>query len=87
MFFVTTGLNVDIGGVGWEGIGQLGLILVVACGGKLIGAGVGARSQGLPARESVALGVLMSTRLTELVVLNIGRDLGVLDGPCSPCWS
>jgi Kef-type K+ transport system membrane component KefB len=39
-----------------------------------------ARSQGLAARESLALGVLMNTRgLTELVVLNVGRELGVLD--------
>lgn len=80
VFFVTTGLNVDIGGIGVEGVGLLGLILLVACAGKFIGAGVGARSQGLAWRESVALGVLMNTRgLTELVVLNIGRDLGVLD--------
>jgi Kef-type K+ transport system membrane component KefB len=80
VFFVTTGLNVDIGGIGLEGLWQLGLILVVACAGKVLGAGLGARSQGLPARESLALGVLMNTRgLTELVVLNIGRDLGVLD--------
>ena len=82
VFFVTTGLNVDIGGVGLEGLWQLALILVVACVGKLAGAGLGARSQGLAARESVALGVLMNTRgLTELVVLDIGRDLGVLDPP------
>jgi Kef-type K+ transport system membrane component KefB len=82
VFFVTTGLNVDIGGVGLEGLWHLVLILVVACAGKLIGAGAGARMQGLARRESLALGVLMNTRgLTELVVLNIGRDLGVLDGP------
>jgi Kef-type K+ transport system membrane component KefB len=82
VFFVTTGLNVDIGGIGLEGLWQLGLILLVACAGKFIGAGLGARSQGLAVRESLALGVLMNTRgLTELVVLNIGRDLGVLDGP------
>jgi len=82
VFFVTTGLNVDVGGIGLQGLWQLGLILLVAVAGKLVGAGLGARSQGLAARESLALGVLMNTRgLTELVVLNIGRDLGVLDGP------
>jgi Kef-type K+ transport system membrane component KefB len=82
VFFVTTGLNVDVGGIGMEGVWQLVLILLVACAGKVLGAGLGARSQGLAARESVALGVLMNTRgLTELVVLNIGRELGVLDGP------
>jgi Kef-type K+ transport system membrane component KefB len=82
VFFVTTGLDVDIGGVGLEGLWQLGLILLVAIAGKLLGAGVGARLRGLAMRESVAMGVLMNTRgLTELVVLNIGRDLGVLNGP------
>lgn len=82
VFFVTTGLDVDLRGIGLDGLGQLVLILVVACAGKLIGAGAGARSQGLAVRESVALGVLMNTRgLTELVVLAIGRDLGVLGGP------
>lgn len=82
VFFVTTGLNVDIGRVGREGVWQFALILLVACAGKVIGAGIGARSQGLAPRESVALGVLMNTRgLTELVVLNIGRDAGVIDGP------
>lgn len=82
VLFVTTGLNVDVGGIGLEGLWQLGLIMVVACAGKLIGAGAGARMQGLAARESLALGVLMNTRgLTELVVLNIGRDFGVLNGP------
>jgi Kef-type K+ transport system membrane component KefB len=82
VFFVTTGLNVDIGGVGWEGVWQLGLIVAVACAGKLLGTAIAARSQGLPRRESLALGVLMNTRgLTELVVLNVGRELGVLDGP------
>ena len=82
VFFVTTGLNVDVGRVGVEGIWQLALILLVACAGKVIGAGAGARWQGFAWRESLALGVLMNTRgLTELVVLNIGRDFGVLDGP------
>jgi Kef-type K+ transport system membrane component KefB len=82
IFFVTSGLNVDIGGVGRSGLWELALILLVATVGKVVGAGLGAVSQGAAVRESLALGVLMNTRgLTELVVLNIGRDLGVLDGP------
>jgi Kef-type K+ transport system membrane component KefB len=80
IFFVATGLGVDIGRIGLPGLWQLGLILLVACVGKLAGASLGARSQRLALRESVALGVLMNTRgLTELVVLGIGRDLGILD--------
>jgi Kef-type K+ transport system membrane component KefB len=80
VFFVTTGLNVNVGRVGLAGVWQLGLILVVAFGSKILGSMIGARTQGLALRESVALGVIMNTRgLTELVVLNIGRDLGILD--------
>lgn len=82
VFFVTAGLGVDIVGVGWQGTWQLALILAVACAGKLLGAGLGARCMGIRGRESIALGVLMNTRgLTELVVLGLGRDLGVLDAP------
>jgi Kef-type K+ transport system membrane component KefB len=81
VFFVSTGLGVDIRGFGLQGAWQFPLILVVACSGKFLGALVGARSQRLPMRESVALGALMNTRgLTELVVLSIGRELGVIDG-------
>lgn len=80
VFFVTTGLNVDVGDVGGDGLWQFALILVVACGGKVVGGAVGAYAQGIPLRESLAFGVIINTRgLTELVVLNIGRDLGILD--------
>ena len=80
MFFVVTGLNVDIAGVGLAGIWQFALILLVACSGKFIGGILGARANGLKMRESVALGVLMNTRgLTELIVLNIGLQAGVID--------
>jgi Kef-type K+ transport system membrane component KefB len=80
LFFVTTGLNVDVNGLGVSAVWQFGLILAVACAGKLIGAVLGARTQGVALRESVGLGVLMNTRgLTELVVLSVGREQGVLD--------
>lgn len=80
VFFVVTGLNVELRGIGVDGLWQLGLILVVACSGKFIGGIVGARANGLAARESLAVGVLMNTRgLTELVVLNIGLQAGVID--------
>jgi Kef-type K+ transport system membrane component KefB len=80
VFFVTTGLGVDIGRIGWEGAWQLGLVVVVACAGKVLGAGGAARATGVAGREALGLGVLMNTRgLTELVVVSIGRDLGVLD--------
>ena len=80
VFFVVTGLLVDITGLGLDGLKYLLLVLLVACTGKFVGASVASRSQGVPARQAMALGVLMNTRgLTELVILTIGREVGVLN--------
>ena len=79
VFFVVAGLQVDVGALGLGGIWQLALILVAAIAGKFLGASVAARTQGLPRRQSTALGVLMNTRgLTEIVILQVGLQLGVL---------
>ncbi|MCR8896856.1 cation:proton antiporter [Gordonia sp. GONU] len=79
MFFVVTGLSVDLAGIGLSGLWQLGLVLVVAIAGKFLGAYAGARASAIPTRQSAAIAVLMNTRgLTELVILSAGRDLGVL---------
>jgi Kef-type K+ transport system membrane component KefB len=80
VFFVVTGLRVDIGAVGFVGLGELGLILAVAIGGKFVGAFVAARARRVPRRQAGALGLLMNTRgLTELVILTVGVQLGILD--------
>lgn len=56
-----------------------GLIVLVACAGKFGGSTIAARLSGLSGLESSALGVLMNTRgLVELIVLNVGLDLGVI---------
>jgi Kef-type K+ transport system membrane component KefB len=81
VFFVVTGSNVDIGAIDLAGLGELALILLVAISGKFLGAFAAARAQRVPRRQATALAVLMNTRgLTELVILNIGVQLGVLDG-------
>jgi Kef-type K+ transport system membrane component KefB len=81
VFFVVTGLDVDVGGLGVAGIGPLLLIIAVACVGKFSGGGVAARLSGIPTRQALALGTLMNTRgLTELVILNIGRSAGLIEG-------
>ena len=60
-------------------------IVLVACIAKFGGSAVAARLTGLGWRESTALGILMNTRgLMELIVLNIGLDLGVISPPSSP---
>jgi Kef-type K+ transport system membrane component KefB/nucleotide-binding universal stress UspA family protein len=56
-------------------------IVLVACVGKFGGSAIAARLTGLSWREAGALGILMNTRgLMELIVLNIGLDLGVISG-------
>jgi Kef-type K+ transport system membrane component KefB len=84
LFFVMAGLQADLRGL-LSHPGELvaGLaILAVAVAGKLGGAWVAARRTGSPQSEALALGVLMNTRgLTELVILNVGLQLGVLPSP------
>jgi Kef-type K+ transport system membrane component KefB len=80
LFFVVTGFSVNIRGLGKDALTQLPLILLVAIVGKLVGAFVAARAQGIPTNKAGAVGVLMNTRgLTELIILNVGLTFGVLD--------
>ena len=80
VFFISTGFNVDVTGLGRQGLGELGAVLAVACIGKFVGAASAARVMGYRARKASAVGVLMNTRgLTELVILNVGLAVGVLD--------
>lgn len=79
VFFLVSGLNVNLRGLSSENLVQLAAILAVAIGGKYVGAYVGARSAGVPHWQANSLGILMNTRgLTELVILNVGRELGLL---------
>lgn len=80
LFFAFTGLRTSIGLVsGAEMWGYCALIIGVAVAGKFGGSAVAARLTGMPWRESAALGVLMNTRgLMELVILNVGLDIGVI---------
>ena len=79
VFFLLSGLNVNIRGLSGENLVQLILILAVAIGGKYVGAYFGARSAGVPHWQANSLGILMNTRgLTELVILNVGRELGLI---------
>jgi Kef-type K+ transport system membrane component KefB len=79
-FFAFTGLRTQIGLVNTveQWLTCLAIILVASIG-KFGGSALAARITGMPWRESAALGVLMNTRgLMELIVLNVGLDLGVL---------
>jgi Kef-type K+ transport system membrane component KefB len=59
--------------------GVFAILLALAVAGKLGGVSLAARATGPPWREAFALGALMNTRgLMELIVLNVGLDLGIL---------
>jgi Kef-type K+ transport system membrane component KefB/nucleotide-binding universal stress UspA family protein len=80
IFFAYTGLKTRIGvldnGEMWF---YCGLVILTACAGKFGGSTLAARACGMPWREAGAIGILMNTRgLMELVILNVGRELGVI---------
>ena len=80
LFFVFTGLRTQIGLIDdvelWK---MTGIIIVVAVAGKFLGSALAAKFVGQSWRDSFTIGALMNTRgLMELIVLNIGLDLGVL---------
>jgi K+:H+ antiporter len=79
-FFAYTGMRTQIGLVsGWEHWLICAVIILVASLGKFGGTLAAARLAGLDWRTSSSLGILMNTRgLMELIVLNIGLDLGVI---------
>ena len=79
-FFAYTGMRTEIRLVsGWQAWVFSAVIILVATLGKFGGTVAAARFTGLDWRLSAALGVLMNTRgLMELIVLNIGLELGVI---------
>ncbi|WP_433271674.1 cation:proton antiporter [Actinosynnema sp. CS-041913] len=80
VYFVVAGLQVDLSRTTWAGFAGFGLIMLVAVGGKFAGALLAAKLCRLGWRESATLGTLLNTRgLTELVILSIGLQLGLLD--------
>lgn len=80
LFFAFTGLRTTVQLIDSPALWRdAALILMVAIAGKGGGSVVAARAMGLNWREATALGVLLNTRgLIELVVLNIGLELGIL---------
>jgi Kef-type K+ transport system membrane component KefB len=81
LFFVFTGLRTKIGLIDSVEMWQItGIVIVVAVVGKFLGSALAAKFVGQNWRDSLTIGALMNTRgLMELIVLNIGKDLGVLD--------
>ncbi len=81
IFFTFTGMRTDVGtlhgGVAWF---MAGMVLLMAISGKWGGCALAARWAGFSWREASCIGILMNTRaLMELIVINVGFDLGVIE--------
>lgn len=80
VFFAYTGLRTEIGLLATPADWLMCAgIIAVAVTGKGVGTLLAAHATGMPWRESFALGALMNSRgLMELLVLNVGYELGIL---------
>ena len=80
LFFVYSGLNTEIGLLNTPHLWKIcGIITLVAIAGKFIGSALPAKIVGESTKDSLSIGVLMNTRgLMELIVLNIGFEMGIL---------
>jgi Kef-type K+ transport system membrane component KefB len=80
IFFVVTGLTVNLGTLRAGALGMLAAIVAISVVGKLAGGYAGARLTGFPPRTSAALAALLNTRgLTEIIILTVGLQEHVLD--------
>ncbi len=80
VFFTYTGLRTKMGAMTGGKLWLFcGLILAAAIVGKFGGCTLAARASGIAWRESSIIGVMMNTRaLMELIVINVGYDLGII---------
>lgn len=83
LFFVFTGLRTEIGLLNTPHLWFICIIIILtAISGKFVGGAFTARFLGESWKDSLSIGVLMNTRgLMELVVLNIGYEMGILPPP------
>ncbi|CAK9147710.1 unnamed protein product [Ilex paraguariensis] len=81
LYFVSSGLKTNVASIhGAQSWGLLVLVIFTACFGKIVGTIVVSLLCRVPFKEALALGILMNTKgLVELIVLNIGKDRGVLN--------
>jgi Kef-type K+ transport system membrane component KefB len=80
LFFIVTGLSLNVGDVHGDALILLVLVFLIASGGKLGSAYAASRLAGLQPRESATVAALVNTRgLTELIALNVGLQAGLVN--------
>ena len=79
-FFAFSGVRTQLGLLdSWHAVGLCAVVIAVACVAKGGASMLGARAMGYSWGDATAIGILMNTRgLVELIVLNVGLDLGVI---------
>jgi Kef-type K+ transport system membrane component KefB len=80
LFFVVTGLSLNIGALGGTALLMLVILCGLAAAGKLGPAYLASRAGGLNASDAATVATLVNARgLTELIVLNVGLSAGIID--------
>jgi Kef-type K+ transport system membrane component KefB len=80
LFFIVTGLSLNVGDVRGDAFILLLLIFLIASAGKLGPAYAASRLSGLEPRQSATVAALVNTRgLTELIALNVGLQAGLIN--------
>jgi Kef-type K+ transport system membrane component KefB len=80
LFFIITGLSLNVGDVHGDALILFVLILLIASAGKLGPAYAASRLFGLEPRQSATIAALVNTRgLTELIALNVGLQAGLIN--------
>ena len=80
LFFIVTGLSLNLGSVHGDAFALLIVVLVAASAGKLGPAYAISRACGLEPRQSATIAALLNTRgLTELIALNVGLEDGLIN--------
>jgi K+:H+ antiporter len=80
LFFVVTGLSLNIGALTGETFAILAVVCVMAAAGKLVPGYIASRAGGLDPKDSATVAALINARgLTELIVLNVGLTAGIID--------
>jgi Kef-type K+ transport system membrane component KefB len=80
LFFIVTGLSLNLGDVHGDALVLLALIFLIASAGKLGPAYAASRLAGLEPRQSATVAALLNTRgLTELIALNVGLQAGLIN--------
>jgi Kef-type K+ transport system membrane component KefB len=79
IFFIIAGLSVNIGMLSAGDFALFGVICGLAAVGKIGAGGAAARLAAMGKRDAAVVGVLLNTRgLTELIVLNVGLQAGII---------